>query len=186
MRPGESLEDAAERELVEETSVPAKSLPLEQVHTYSKPGRDPRGPIITTSFLAIAPDLADARGDSDAEFAGWLSVRQVINDFNLAFDHRQIVSDALAKARDKLQYTTIATAFCRSEFTIKELREVYETVWDVKLDAPNFHRKVRETPNFVERTDNEESTNGRPAALYRSGKAEVLSRPILMPSSLRT
>lgn len=182
VRPGESLEDAAERELFEETSVPAETLPLEQVHTYSTPERDPRGPIITTSFLAIAPDLADARGDSDAEFAGWLSVRQVTEELELAFDHGQIVADALTKAREKLQYTTVATAFCRPEFTVKELREVYETVWDVKLDAPNFHRKVRETPGFVERTDNEEATNGRPAALYRAGDARLLSRPILMPT----
>lgn len=70
VRPGESLEDTAKREPLEETGLDATKMVLEQVHTYSLPERDPRGRVVTTAFLAIAPNLPRAIGGSDAHHAG--------------------------------------------------------------------------------------------------------------------
>jgi len=56
----------------------------------------------------------------------------------LAFDHGSILEDALERARQLLEHTTKATSFCGGQFTIAELRQAYEAVWDVRLNAQNF------------------------------------------------
>jgi 8-oxo-dGTP diphosphatase len=100
----------------------------------------------------------------------------------LAFDHGQILADALERARAKLEYTPLAAAFCPPEFTIAQLRGVYETVWGTTLDPRNFHRKVTGTPGFVIPASGETARgHGRPAQLYRKGQAVTLYPPLLRP-----
>ena len=100
----------------------------------------------------------------------------------LAFDHGQILADGLERARAKLEYTPLAAAFCPPEFTIAQLRGVYETVWGTSLDPRNFHRKVTGTPGFVIPACGETAgARGRPAQLYRKGPAATLYPPLLRP-----
>jgi 8-oxo-dGTP diphosphatase len=103
----------------------------------------------------------------------------------LAFDHARILADGLDRARSKLEYTPLATAFVTEPFTISELREVYETVWGEKLHAGNFHRKVLSVPGFVESTGETTQAGGprgRPRAkLYRRGDARLLHPALLRP-----
>ena len=105
----------------------------------------------------------------------------------LAFDHAQILGDGIERARAKLEYTPLATAFVREPFTISELREVYETVWGEKLHAGNFHRKVLSVPGFVESTGGQTETGGPRggprAKLYRRGDATLLHPALLRPAS---
>jgi len=186
LRAGETIEETALRELAEETSLDGLPLHLEQVGLYSAPDRDPREPrVVTCSFLAIAPNLPVPVAGSDAHAARWVPVRDVDRlTGGLAFDHAAILADALARARTKLQYTTIATAFCAPEFTISELREVYEVVWGVEVDRPNFHRKVTDADDFVVPTGKKSSKGtGRPALLYRAGTARVLHPPMVLPAA---
>ncbi|MGW5721974.1 NUDIX hydrolase [Amycolatopsis sp. NPDC003865] len=187
-RQGESIEDAAIRELVEETGMPDGLVALEQVGVYSASDRDPRGSVVSCAFLAIAPNLpipVPAQG-SDVKDAGWVPLSKLGGGEALAFDHDRILRDSVDQARDKLQYTTIATAFCDEEFTIGDLREVYEVVWGVPLDRANFHRKVRNATEFIVPTGRTRSSGGalgRPAELYRAaGKVSVLASPILRGS----
>ncbi|SMD20965.1 NUDIX hydrolase [Lentzea albidocapillata] len=182
LRGEESLDETAARELTEETGLDATQLHLQQVGVYSAPDRDPRRPrVVTCAYLAIAPDLPFPAAGTDARAAHWLPVSEVQRS-GLAFDHDEILGDALELARAELQFRTIATAFCAAEFTIGELREVYEAVWGVDLDKPNFHRKVTESAGFVEPSGAKRpSPNGRPAALYRAGGASTLSPPMMRP-----
>ncbi|WP_241841692.1 NUDIX hydrolase [Pseudofrankia sp. BMG5.36] len=194
-RRDEDLPEAAVRELAEETGLAASTdrravdrrlarVYLEQLGTYGTPGRDPRMRVISVAYLAFAPDLPDPTAGGDAETAAWVPVVGVDRD-HMAFDHARILDDALERAGSKLEYTPLATAFVATEFTITELREVYEAVWGQPLHAPNFHRKVLSAPGFVEDTGATTARGGarggRRARLYRAGTARLLHPALLRP-----
>ncbi|MEV4491082.1 NUDIX domain-containing protein [Micromonospora coxensis] len=177
----EDLPDAAVRELAEETGLPEPAAHLEQLGTYGRPDRDPRGRVVTVAWLALLPDLPTPVAGSDAASADWVPVSR-LTAARLAFDHDRIVADGLERARAKLEYTPLAAAFCPAEFTVAQLRAVYETVWDTRLDPRNFHRKVTGTPGFVEPVGRStEGERGRPAQLFRRGPATLLHPPMLRP-----
>ncbi len=202
----EDLADAAEREL-DETGLESSPVHLEQLATYGSPGRDPRGRVVTVAYLALVPGLSaqltgtgsagapgeepddadpeDGDGDgTDADGgAGWVPVDELLDDHrSMAFDHHRILTDGVERARDKLQYSPLATAFCPDEFTVGDLRRVYQAVWDTVLDPRNFHRKVSGTADFVVETGRVTSgESGRPARLYRRGELTLLHPAMLRP-----
>jgi 8-oxo-dGTP diphosphatase len=184
VRADESLTAAAVRELREETAIRGDRLHLEQLATYGEPGRDPRGRVISTVYLALVPNLPSPTAGSDAAAAAIRPIDQLLTQTGrLAFDHHRILADGVERARAKLEYTPLATAFCGREFTVAELRRVYEVVWGTTIDPRNFHRKVTTTPGFVQRTGRATARDGgRPAQLYRSGPAQVLHPPMLRPN----
>ena len=176
----EGLLDAARRELTEETALDELPVHLEQLATFGEPKRDPRMRVVSVAYLAFGPDLPEPRAGTDAADARWRLVADLLSSSGrLAFDHDQILADGLERARAKLEYSPLATAFCAAEFTVAELRHVYEVVWGIGLDPRNFHRKVTGSPGFLVPTDKRTTRNGgRPALLYRRGKAAVLNPPI--------
>ncbi|MGN0065934.1 MAG: NUDIX domain-containing protein [Nocardioides sp.] len=179
--PDEGLRDAAARELLEETGVDASHFHLEQLASYGAPDRDPRMRTVTVAHVALAADLPAPVAGSDAADARWHPVEEPLADPDaLAFDHAQILRDGVERARSKLEYTPLATAFCPAEFTITELRHVYEVVWGTTLDPRNFHRKVTGTDGFLEDTGATTTRDGgRPARLHRLGHATTLHPPLL-------
>lgn len=180
--PEEDLLDAAERELEEETGLSDIRVHLEQLATYGHPDRDPRR-VISIAYLALVPDAPDPIAGSDAATAAWVPADELLTrPSRLAFDHHRILADGVERARAKLEYSPLAIAFCAEEFTIGELRQVYEAVWDAGIDPRNFHRKVSKTPDFVVETGGSTTRQGgRPAKLYRRGPAELLHPPMLRP-----
>jgi ADP-ribose pyrophosphatase YjhB (NUDIX family) len=176
----EDLMDAARRELAEETGLDDRRAHLEQLATYGAPRRDPRKRVISVAYLALAAELPEPAAGSDAADARWQPVVELLSaSRRLAFDHDEILRDGLERARAKLEYSPLATAFCRSEFTVAELRDVYEIVWGVELDPRNFHRKVTGAAGFLVATGRHTTRNGgRPAQLYHRGPAAVLNPPI--------
>jgi 8-oxo-dGTP diphosphatase len=182
IRPGEGLTQAAARELDEETGLSARSVHLEQLASYGDPGRDPRMRVVTVAYLALAPGLPLPRPGADAAEAGWVPAGDILASppSRLAFDHHQILADAVERARAKLEYTPLAAAFCPPQFTVAQLRRVYEVVWGTTLDARNFHRKATSTPGFLSPTGSATAGDrGRPAQLYRQGPASLLYPPLL-------
>jgi 8-oxo-dGTP diphosphatase len=203
----EDLPQAALRELTEEAGEQLHATHLEQLGTYGTPGRDPRMRVVSVAYLAFAPEMPEPRAGSDAADAMWIPVASLgLTDARaeagqqasqpasqqrpgtsrrLAFDHARILADGLDRARSKLEYTPLATAFVTEPFTISELREVYETVWGEKLHAGNFHRKVLSVPGFVESTGETTSAGGPRggprARLYRRGDARLLHPALLRP-----
>ncbi|MFJ1943580.1 NUDIX hydrolase [[Kitasatospora] papulosa] len=182
--PRESAEDAARRELAEETGLTQKSVcafHLEQLRTYTDPDRDPRMRVVSVAYAALVPDLPEPRGGGDAVHARWW---EADGTGPLAFDHDRILADAHDRIGARLEYSCLATAFCPAEFTLGELQQVYETVWGVELDRPNFRRKVLTTPGFVQAVDGpprRTGGRGKPAALYGAGAATALHPPLLRP-----
>jgi 8-oxo-dGTP diphosphatase len=174
----ESVDAAAGRELVEETGV--SGLHLEQLGTYGEPRRDPRMRVVSVAYLALAADLPVPVAGTDAAAASWVPVAEV---GALAFDHSRILADGVERARAKLEYTPLGAEFCAAEFTVAELRRVYEIVWGVSLDPRNFHRKVTGVEGLLVPTGRSTSRDGgRPAALYRRGDAGVLYPPLVRAS----
>ncbi|PXX69083.1 8-oxo-dGTP diphosphatase [Nocardia tenerifensis] len=172
----EDLDAAAERELAEETGLELDRAHLEQLRTYGAPNRDPRRRVVTVCYLAFIPDLPPPVAGGDARAAAWTPVASLLSpDTELAFDHKRIVADAVERTRSKLEYTTLATRFCPPEFTITELRRVYEIVWGQTLDQRNFHRKITAAKGALIPTGQQTTRNGgRPATLYRPGPESVL------------
>ncbi|HLN76746.1 MAG TPA: NUDIX domain-containing protein [Nocardioidaceae bacterium] len=185
VEPDEGLCDAARRELVEETGVGDGVTRLEQLASYGDPGRDPRGRVVSVAWLAVVPNGVDPTAGSDAAHAEWRPVTALLGPGDLAFDHHTILGDGIERARSKLEYTALATAFVGEEFTVADLRRVYEVVWGVALDAGNFHRKVTNA-GFIEPTGAMVQRGpGRPAALYRHVNGADELYPPLTRSALR-
>lgn len=135
---GESLEQAAKRELQEETGV--HNVFLEQLYSFGDPARDPRGRIITVAYYAlISSERNSLAAGSDASEARWFPMSELPT---LAFDHKQILEYALERLRNKLEYTTVGFQLLPEKFTLGELQSVYETILGRKLDKRNFRRKI--------------------------------------------
>lgn len=183
--PDEDALTAARRELAEETALGELSVHLEQLKTYSAPDRDPRMRVVSIAYVVLAPNLADPRAGSDAADARWWTLEDLLDEDGprLAFDHAEIVADALERVRSKLEYTTLAAQFVNEPFTLAELRAVYAAVWGVAPDLGNFRRKVLSTDGFVVPTDERATSSGGPRPLlFRRGPATALQPAMLRPS----
>ena len=187
VQPDEDLAAAAARELVEETGLTRDVVHLEQLASYGSPRRDPRMRVVSIAYLALAPDLPTPNPGSDAADAQWHSVHHLLDGQHpLAFDHATILRDGIERARSKLEYTALGASFCAPEFTVAELRHVYEVVWGVQIDPRNFHRKATKTAGFlVASADTTTRDGGRPARLFRRGPAHLLHPPLLRPDNRR-
>ena len=191
-RSDETLDEAAKRELREETRVEVSTL--QQFGAYGDPGRDPRTDVVTVAYFAVVPRPEAVRGGTDAKTAELWSLRKVMNDPSmLAFDHAEILRDALARAEVDLGVTELATAFVGPEFTLSELQSVYEAVWNEELDAANFRRSLlpkrhQALPDseptlalYLERTGRLSRSNrrgGRPPELFRACDAWQDGSPV--------
>jgi len=177
IRLDEDLPEAASRVLAERAGLPGAAVHLEQLCTYGYPDRDPTRRAVSVAYLGLAPDLPAP----DQPQMSWQPVSALAQ---MAFDHERILRDGVERARSKLEYTALAAAFCRDEFTVAELRRVYEIVWGTTLDPRNFHRKVTGTDGFLVPADGTTTgERGRPAQLYRKGDAEYLHPPLLRAGS---
>jgi 8-oxo-dGTP diphosphatase len=191
--------------LAEETGLANLPVHLEQLATYGAVDRDPRMRVVSVAYLALAPDLPSPTAGGDAADAHWAPVADLLPDLfpnaldpgdpqavdgrfkgeraAFAFDHEQILVDGVERARSKLEYTPLAAAFCPPEFTVGELRRVYEAVWGVALDPRNFHRKVTGTPGYVLPSGGTTTRQGgRPAQLFKRGDVTLLNPPMLRPA----
>ncbi len=158
----ETVEETARRELKEETGI--KDIYLEQFHVFNKPGRDPRGPTITIALFAlINSDQCHLIASEDAENAKWWPAYKIPK---LAFDHNEIYKKALEALRNALRTRPLAFELLPVEFTLTNLQDLYEKVFDIKLDKRNFRKKIAKM-DFI-RTKGNKTKGGRqrPALLY--------------------
>jgi 8-oxo-dGTP diphosphatase len=168
----ESVEDAARRELEEETGV--TGVFLEQLYTFGAPKRDPRERVITIAHYALVPsDHFQLRAATDAEAVGWFALDELPS---LAFDHGEIVSLAHRRLVSKLDYSTIALAFMPKKFTLSELQDVYEIIRQERIDKRNFRKWVLALGHVAETREERRGASHRPARLYRAkhpGRVEI-------------
>lgn len=179
----EEILDAAHRELSEETALTSGWVHLEQLAVYGSPGRDPRGRVVSVAHLAIAPGLPDPVAGTDATEAAWIPADAVLSgETALAFDHRRIAEDGIERARAKIEFSALATAFCGESFTIAEPPAGVRGRLGHSARHPQLlsegpgregiHRSHRRGP---------QGHRGRPARLYRAGPNTVLFPPLIRP-----
>jgi len=175
----ESLDEAAMRELREETGV--FDVFLEQLYSFGEPGRDPRERIITVAYYAlISADRSQLAAGTDTTEAAWWPVSKLPI---LAFDHRKILDYALERLRNKLEYTTVGFQLLPAKFSLTELQGVYEAILGKKLDKRNFRRKI-ELLKILKPISEYRRGGQRPARLYRFAAArfeKLKDKGILFP-----
>lgn len=159
----ESLDEAARRELAEETGL--REIYLEQLYTFGKIDRDPRERVVTVAYYALVNlEGHDVRASSDARNAAWFS----LNDLpELAFDHREILTTAHQRLRGKVRYQPIGFELLPDRFTLRQLQHLYEVVLDRELDKRNFRKKVLAMGIVKETNEIEKDVAHRAARLYR-------------------
>jgi len=162
---GESLEDAAKRELNEETNI--NLTYSEQLYTFGQPDRDPRGRVITVAYFALVQKTDPICG-SEASAVIWAGINRV-QHMTLAFDHKDILDKALARLRMKIRYEPIGFNLLSPKFTLAELRHLYEGILNRKLDVSNFRKHVLAT-NVLTETGQMQKGQHRPAPYYRFNK----------------
>lgn len=159
----ESLDQAARRELEEETGV--RDVYLEQLYTFGNPKRDPRTRVISVAYFAlIRADTQTLRVSEESTDVRWFPIQRLPGP--LAFDHDHILAVALDRLRSKLEYTTLAFQLLPEVFSILELKHIYEQILGEKLDKGNFYRKIRDA-KVLEDTGLRREGRGRPTTLYR-------------------
>jgi 8-oxo-dGTP diphosphatase len=166
----ESLDEAARRELREETGL--QRVFLEQLYTLGDLNRDPRERVVTVAYYALA-NLRDhqLRATTDAENAAWFDVGDLPR---LAFDHQAIIQIALTRLKGKVRYCPIGFELLPRKFTLSQLQRLYETILEGPLDKRNFRKKVLQLGVLEELDEVEEDVAHRAARLYRFNEANYM------------
>lgn len=159
----ESMEDAARRELREETAL--TDLYLEQLYTFGEPKRDPRERVISVAYYAlITLTRHPLHAASDAANVAWFPVADLPV---LAFDHEMIVEVALRRLKGKVRYEPIGFELLPTKFTLSELQRLYETILEQPLDKRNFRKKILSMNLLADTGEIEQDVAHRAARLYR-------------------
>lgn len=159
----EPIEDAARRELQEETGL--SQVYLEQLFTFGDPGRDPRGRVVTVAHYALVKLMEhNVQAATDARNAAWFAVDDLPR---LAFDHEKILETALRRLQGKVRYQPIGFELLPRKFTLTQLQRLYEIVLERPLDKRNFRKKVLALGILEELDEVEQDVAHRAARLYR-------------------
>ena len=156
--PTEQPEATARRKLREKTGL--RRSYVEQLGAFASPGRDPRGWIPSIAYLVLVPPGTEP-GDPEAL---WIRAR---GRRPLAYDHRSILRDAVARLEGKLWWSNVAVGILPGAFTMSEARRVYEAIAGVRYDGATFARDLKATGLVVATGGRRSEGRGRPGALYR-------------------
>ncbi len=162
----ESLDQAVRRELKEEAGLEVNYL--EQLYTFGKIKRDPRGRVISVAYFGLVdPDKFTLHADTDAEDAQWFSLDKLPP---LVYDHADIVQLAQDRLSAKLQYQPIGFDLLPKEFSFSDLIQLYKTILGKDIDRRNFRKKILSFDILKETTKYKKKSSGRPAKLFSFNK----------------
>jgi 8-oxo-dGTP diphosphatase len=166
----ESLEEAALRELREETGI--EKVFLEQLYTFGEVNRDPRDRVITVAYYALI-NLSEQKikATTDAREAAWFPVA---HPPKLAFDHDKILSVALARLQGKIRYQPIGFELLPKKFTLSQLQKLYETILGEPLDKRNFRSKILKMNLLIALDERQTGVSHRAARLYQFDEQKYL------------
>lgn len=180
VREKESLENAARRELSEETGLKDVDMFLEQLFTFGEPNRDPRGRVISVSYYALIPSskIGKLQATTDASQTCWMPVYSLPE---LAFDHATIIKYALERLRYKMEYTNVSYSLLDDEFTLTDLQKIYEIVFAKSFDKRNFRKKILSLGILIPTGKTVVRGVHRPAKTYKFVNRKLFVAEILEP-----
>ena len=159
----ESLEEAVKRELKEEAGIEVNYL--EQLYSFGDPDRDPRSRIVTIAYYGLVRSSKfELFASTDAEDAQWFSISNLPK---LAFDHQKILTCALERLQNKIAYQPIGFELLDEKFTMDEVHNLYETIYNRTLDRRNFRKKFLKLDILEELEERKSVGRGRPGSYYR-------------------
>lgn len=159
----ESLEHAVERELLEETGVTIDYL--EQLYTFGTPKRDPRNRVISVTYFGlVSPNHFKISANTDAAEVQWFPIHELPK---LAFDHNLILTTALQRLKNKINYQPIGFELLKKEFPFSDLENLYQTILNQKIDRRNFRKKIMSFGILTETDKIHQPSSGRPAKLFK-------------------
>lgn len=162
----ETLEEAAQRELFEETGI--KDVFLEQLYTFGDVHRDPRERIVSVAYYALVNlEGHEIKASSDARNAAWFSITDIPR---LAFDHDRIFATALRRLKGKIRYQPIGFELLPEKFALSQLQKVYELILEKPLDKRNFRKKILKMGILKELDEIQQDVSHRAARLYSFDK----------------
>ena len=193
----ETLEESAKRIFIKETGI-APSY-LNQFRTYSSPKRDRRETqvkatektrVITTAFTAIYTNNEKLQLDSESDDIRWFRIpRRYISRYipdNMAFDHHEMLLDASNRLRISLEYSGLATRFLPEHFTLGQIQDIYEIIWEVELDPANFREKLTNVEGWIKESKSGpkdiEPRRGKPPTWYKEHDIPQFDRMISNPN----
>ena len=164
----ESLENAVQRELAEETGVNINYL--EQLYTFGKPLRDPRQHVVSVAYFGLVNknQFKKLQATTDASEAKWFEIKKLPY---LAFDHDTIIQTAIERLRAKITYQPLGFELLNRKFPFSDLEHLYSTLLDRAIDRRNFKKKVMHLGILDELDEKSKSIGaGRPGNLFRFNK----------------
>lgn len=157
------LDGAAAATLLEKTGIQARFF--EQLKTYGGITRDPRGWTVSTAYMGVI-NYENVKTENMAPNAQWMAVDEALTH-DLAFDHSIILKDAVARLKNKVNYSLLPAKFLPEEFTMSALQKIYEQILGEKLDKSSFIKKIREADAIEEVEGKYQEGNFRPAQIWR-------------------
>ena len=193
----ETIEEAAKRIFIQETGLTPNYL--SQFRTYSDTKRDRRvineksaekARVITTSFTAIYTDNEKPQLHDESEDIRWFKIpRRYVSRYipeEMAFDHYDILMDSSNRLRISLEYSGLATRFLPEYFTLGQIQDIYEIIWEVELDPANFREKLTNVEGWIKESKTEpkdvEPRRGKPPTWYKEHDIPQFDRMITNPN----
>jgi 8-oxo-dGTP diphosphatase len=162
---GESTNQAATRVLQQTTGI--QDIYMDQLMCYGDVERDTGARVISVAYYALIRISEHDRILANQHGAHWLSLHQIPE---LIFDHTRMLNDALARLRDKAHFHPIGFELLPEKFSLPQLRNLYEEIYQRPLDKRNFRKKILAMDILEKLDEKDKSTSKKGAHLYRFDK----------------
>ena len=178
VKPEENTDQSVKRILAAKAKISTSKVYLEQLYTFSGINRDPRGRVVAVAYTGIVPwdQLTSSERESAPGEVWWNDAAKLPA---MAYDHKEIISQAIVRLRTRVAYTNIIAHFLPKEFTLTDLQEAYELILGKALDKRNFRKKILLLGILKALSKERRGGKFRPAKLYSFKTLETKDIEIL-------
>ena len=170
VQPGERFETAAQRVLKQLTYL--EDVYLEQLFAFGDPNRDPLERTASIAYFALIDISKYEKQLSNDYHAEWFSFKEIPS---LIFDHEEMIQMAKEKLRYKAAFQPVLFELLPAKFTLPQLQNLYESVYESMMDKRNFSRKILSTGLLVKQKQKDKEGSKKGAFYYKLDKKKYQS-----------